>query len=221
MAKVIVSAVLAIIGLIIFLKVKKETTTRLKQIQIISDNRREDRLFDEHLIIDATVNEYRSLSDVENDSDTIVIAEKTAEKAPTLVKNEQGSIQKAYTLSDFKVRKVVFGHHLQTKETFTLLENEAYDKNNGLKYHISGYEKMITGRNYLLLLHRAGTAPYFSITGINYGKVPLVKETSEVCISLHSANTDHAAEILDRYNHIDAIRKQARCKFAETISEYT
>ncbi|WP_423188397.1 hypothetical protein ACO1PF_07230 [Alkalibacterium sp. f15] len=220
MKLLLVGAVLLVMGVVIFIEIKKSTMPDKRRSKKLFGNGMGYHLFDEHLILDTSIDEYRSLSDVEEESEAIVIAGKVSEHAPTLIKNEQGNIQKAYTLSDFKVKKVVTGHILNAGETFTLMENEAYDAVKRLKYHISGYEKMVTGRDYLLLLHRSENNPYLSIVGVNYGKIPLAKETSEVSLSLHSANTDYAAEILDRYNHIDTIRKQARCKFADYISGY-
>ncbi|MFO8070121.1 MAG: hypothetical protein R6U02_09150 [Alkalibacterium sp.] len=220
MKLLLVGAVLLVIGVVIFLEIKKSTMPDKSRSKNLFGNGMGDHLFDEHLILDASIDEYRSLSDVEEESEVIVIAEKVSEHVSKLIKNEQGSIQKAYTLSDFKIKKVVAGHLLNAGETFTLLENEAYDAVKRLKYHILGYEKMITGRDYLLLLHRSENKPYLSVVGVNYGKIPLAKETSEVSLSLHSANTDYATEFLDRYNHIDTIRKQARHKFAAYISGY-
>lgn len=217
---IVVSTVVSLIGLIGFLSLSNRTKLNTSRSETIFDNGMDDHLFDEHLILDASIDEYSSLCDVEEESEIIVVAEKVFEEDPTIVRNTQGRIDTAFTLSDFEVKKVVNGKLLSTGETFTILENEAFDEEKGLKYHILGYEKMITGSHYLLFLCRSETAPYYLVAGVNYGKIPLEKVTSDVNLSLHSANTEYATEVLENYNHIDTVRRQARIKYSQYISDY-
>lgn len=74
-----------------------------------------------------------------------------------------------YTLLDFLVHQVIKGDNLKDGELFTLLENEAYNSDIGLTYHIQGYNLIKTVQKHLFLLTQESPDPYYLITGVNYG----------------------------------------------------
>jgi hypothetical protein len=181
----------------------------------------DDRMFDKHIYIDAKLDEFNNLDDVEKKTDAIVIAEKISQDAPTILYGVEGRIDIAYTLSTFQVKKVISSEVLKSGDTFTMLENEAYDKKQDVTYHIAGYHRINQGQDYLLFLQQSDTDPYYIVTGVNYGKVNLEENETDYPKELRKADTEYSREILSKYAHQENIRADAKRKYAEFIDAST
>lgn len=94
--------------------------------------------------------------------DTLVI-----EKEKSSVKIE--SIEKNAT--DFSV---------ELGEVIPIFENEAYDEEHNINYHIAGYQKMLMDNEYLLLLKHADGNDWYIPTGVVSGKIPQDEEERKV-----------------------------------------
>ncbi|WP_122646989.1 hypothetical protein [Enterococcus mediterraneensis] len=163
---------------------------------------------------------FNDLKEVENAADEIVIAEKTYENASTVLYTKYGGEERiaiAYTLSDFKVDKVIHGDHLKTGETFTILENEAYNKKQKVTYHIAGYNMMRQGTKYLLFLEQSETDPYYLVVGVNFGKVDLERSETDPPKGLQESTKGSAQVILEAHEQHEKIRESAKKKYAEFI----
>lgn len=183
----------------------------------VYDNGMKDHLFGENLYLDAKMDSFNDLNDVEEVTDLILIGRKTSQNKPTVIYNTEGRIDIAYTLSDFKVSKVIHGGKLKEGDTFTLLENEAYDEKVDLTYHIAGYNLINLDEEYLLFLNQSETDPYYLISGVNYGKVSLENEKTDFPNALKNTFTAYSNEILSAYNHQEKVRDEAREKYSEFI----
>lgn len=182
------------------------------------NNGMDDHLFGDSLYLDATIDAFDDLDDVESKTDIIVVAEKIIQDDPTILNNDEGRIDIAFTLSDFVVHQVIVGNDLQEGENFTLLENEAYNSDIGLTYHIEGYNLIKTGQKYLLFLTQESSDPYYLITGVNYGKVALEEEQTDFPVALENEDTEYAKEVLSKYQHQEQVRKEALEKYGTLIN---
>lgn len=188
------------------------------------DNGMDDHIFGDSLYLDATMDAFDNLGDVESQTDVIVVAEKIIQDDPTIINDDEERIEVAYTLSDFVVHQVIDGNDLQEGETFTLFENEAYNSDADLTYHIQGYNLIKTGQKYLLFLTQESFStqglpnPYYLITGVNYGKVALEEEQTDFPIALEGADTDYAQEVLLNYEHQEQVRTEALEKYRNQIN---
>ncbi len=99
------------------------------------------------------------------------------------------------------MQKSISGAQLKQGETFTMLENEAYDKNQDVTYHIAGYNLIDEEKDYLLFLRKSETDPYYIVAGINYGKVDLEREQTDYPEILRKSSTEYSKEIISAYNH--------------------
>lgn len=109
------------------------------------NNGMEDYLFGKEMYLDAKMDQFKNLYDVEKITDEIIIAEKISQDEPTILYGAEGRIDIAYTLSKFKVKEVVATNNLKVNDEFTMLENEAYDEKNDVAYHIAGYNLIKEG----------------------------------------------------------------------------
>jgi len=184
------------------------------------DNGRDEHLFGKHMYLDAKVDEFDHLEDVEATADEIVVAKKIAQDEPTILYGKEDRIDIAYTLSTFRVQKSISGAQLKQGETFTMLENEAYDKKQDVTYHIAGYNLIDEEKDYLLFLRKSETDSYYIVAGINYGKVDLEREQTDYPEILRKSSTEYSKEIISAYNHQEQIRQEAKNKYAATISEF-
>ncbi|WP_029452636.1 hypothetical protein [Clostridium algidicarnis] len=157
-----------------------------------TDNGMEDHLFGQNLVLDAKIDEFPDLNSVEDNTDIIVVGKKINQEEPTIIYNQEGRIDISYTLSNFLIEKVISGNSFTSGTEIIILENTAYNKKENLTYNIAGYELMKTNNDYLLFLKKSETDPYYLITGVNYGKVPLQNEGNGLKKSLQNANSDYA-----------------------------
>ncbi|MED1267764.1 hypothetical protein P4U03_14305 [Bacillus mycoides] len=180
-------------------------------------NGMEDHLFGKSLVLDAKIDEFQNLNAVEEKTEIIVVGKKVKQEEPTIVYNKEGRIDIAYTLSNFAIDKVISGDSVTPGTEITILENEAYNKKVDMTYHIAGYELMEKDKEYLLFLRKSQTDPYYLITGVNYGKVPLKDENSSLKKSLNNANTDYAKEKLSEIDHQNLIKAEALKKYESSL----
>lgn len=181
------------------------------------DNGMKDHLFGKHLFLDARYPTYENIDELEKDTDEIVIAEKISQNEPTVLYGSNGTIDIAYTLSDFKVSKVIKGAKLTVSNEFTMLENEAYNSKVGYIYHIGGYQIIKEGRNYLLFLSQSETDPWYLVTGVNVGKVDLTSDETDYPESVRKVDTPVARDIKATYAEDEKIRQEAREKYASEL----
>lgn len=146
-------------------------------IIILSSNLNDDAPnVSNHVFVDAKIDNYTSLSDVEADSDIIVSGTKVYENEPTIITDENGNIIIEYTLSEFKIDDIIQNNlesSVQVGDTINILENEFYDEDKDVTYHIAGYCKMITDNEYMLFLRYADQNKWYIPTGVTVGKIPL------------------------------------------------
>ncbi|MBB6631086.1 hypothetical protein [Clostridium algidicarnis] len=200
-----------LIGFLIF----ESKTNSYNQAQF--DNGIEDHLFGRNLVLDAKVDEFPDLNSVEDNTDIIVVGKKINQEEPTIIYNQEGRIDISYTLSNFLIEKVISGNSFTSGTEIIILENAAYNKKENLTYNIAGYELMKTNNDYLLFLKKSETDPYYLITGVNYGKVPLQNEGNGLKKSLKNANSDYANEVLSEFDHQNSIREEALKKYAPSL----
>jgi hypothetical protein len=202
-----------LIGFLIFNGNDKDQNPVEAQI----DNGMEDHLFGENLIVDAKMPEFPDLDTVEENSDIIIVGKKVQQQDPTVLYGPEGRINIAYTLSSIRIEKVISGEAITEGTEITILENSAYNAKIGYIYNIAGYELMQTNNEYLLFLRASTTDPYYLVTGVNYGKVPLQEEKSALFTNLKKANSDYAKEVLSNIEEINLVREEALKKYASSI----
>ncbi|MCC5889866.1 MAG: hypothetical protein JJU01_04790 [Alkalibacterium sp.] len=176
-----------------------------------------DYLFGSDLVVGAQSETFLTLDDVEEASDIIIIGEKTAQGESHIINNEEGVAAIPYTPSEIRVQRVIRGNEELEGQTITILENEAYDSERFLVLHAAGYEMMEIGNRYLLMLKDTNVAPYYLITGLSYGKIPLHKEHSRLRMELEERDSEFAEELREIYRHQDSMRGHAHDRYSDFI----
>lgn len=135
----------------------------------------------EHIKMDAKGPAFDTLQQVEDYSDVIVTGVRLEEEE-TFITRANGMVVTVYTLSQFQITKVHrddFGS-LKPGDVITILENEAYDEEQNVVYHVGGYQMMEPGASYLLLLNRntmdRGRSYYYVASGVHYGTISLEED---------------------------------------------
>lgn len=129
-----------------------------------------------HYGVDAKTDYYESLDDVEADA-TLIVRGVRLEKEEAVIEKSGDAVLSAYTFSEFEITNIYINSGTQISEgdVITILENEVYDKDANVVYHIAGYNMMVEGNEYILFLKEnklEGKIYYVSI-GVNYGTVSL------------------------------------------------
>lgn len=158
---------------------------------------------DKDIIVDAKVDAYYSLNEVEEASDIIVLGHKVSEDEPTIIKSN-GKPVVEYTLSEFEIETIEKNNSenmVEAGQVITILENEATDKDEKITYHIAGYHKMITDNKYLLFLHYADDNNWYVPTGVTVGKVPLDKNENLI-IADSNSDKDYVKNIVEETRNI-------------------
>jgi hypothetical protein len=183
--------------------------------QEVFNNGMEDHLFGKEMYLSAKVDTFATLEEMEKIADEIVIAEKVAQEEPTILYGAEGRISVAYTLSHFQVKKTIATKNLHEGDSFTMLENEAYDKKQDVTYHIAGYNLIEENQEYLLFLRQSETDPYYIVAGVNYGKVHLEKQQTDYPKGLRGAKTEVGIGLLAEYERQEEVREEIKIKYAQ------
>ena len=124
------------------------------------------------VVVTAKIAAYESADAVIADSALIIRARKLDEE-PAAEGEER------FTLSAVLVEEVCRdsgASEIRSGNTVSVRESQWIDAESGSVYHLAGYTKMETGKDYLLLLGADETSDSYSPVGVLYGKIPLDAE---------------------------------------------
>lgn len=120
---------------------------------------------------------FETLEDMEDHCGTIIKCVRLDGEQPVITKVDNRVVS-TYTFSQVQVTEVFkdVPGVLEIGSVITILENEAYDKEANIIYHVAGYNMMEVGEEYLLFLTRHQQSDdnyYYVAAGINYGTISL------------------------------------------------
>ena len=211
---------LIVVIILVIANVIKNTEKNQESNVTTFDNGMENYLFGKELYLFGKTDEINSVEQLEQLSEEIIIAKKISQAAPTVIYGVEDRIEIAYTLSEFKVEKIIKSNALIENQVFTILENEAYDEKVGYHYHINGYQLMTTDQDYLLFLRQSTSDPYYLIIGNNEGKVNLDNPTTDSPKEIINNQEERAQEILSEYQRQEKFRQKVKDKYGKIIEEY-
>ena len=159
-----------------------------------------------HIIVEAKIDSYRNLNDVEKESEIIVLGKKVKQN-PSIIQKDKGNVNGFYTISKFKIQEVIKGD-FKAGDIIDIFESAGIDEETGKIYHILNYELMETNTEYLLFLRRSETDSWYMISGLKYGKISLSGKKGELRLKLEKAN-----EYLEEFETEDRIRNEAIKKY--------
>ena len=161
-----------------------------------------------HIFIEAKLDAYRNLNDVEKETEVIVLGKKIKQNPSTIQKNN-GYVNEVYTISNFKIEKVFKGN-FKAGDIIVVFESAGIDEKTGKIYHIEGYELMEKDEKYLLFLRHSETDPWYMISGLKFGKISLSGKKGDLRLEMEKAN-----EYLEEFENEDRIREEAIKKYIE------
>ncbi|MBR6218119.1 MAG: hypothetical protein IKQ63_06325, partial [Eubacterium sp.] len=164
----------------------------------------------EHKNIDSKVVSYESFSEMEKDAD-VILRVKRLDSERTVIDKDGSSFRSGYTLSRVWISRIYkdnsFG--LAEEQAVTILENEVYDADENIIYHIAGYNMMTPGEEYLLFLKKGAlqnNENCFVSCGVNYGTIALTENEREIRLAyLESAENADISVLKDIWG--EALKK--------------
>lgn len=167
----------------------------------------------EHIDVDAKCISFASLEEMENYCDTIIKGVRLNDEE-SVIKKSDGQVVSTYTLSQFQISEVYkdASGELKAGDIITVLENEAYDKEDNIIYHVAGYNMMVSDEPYLLFVREHTMSDglrYYVSAGINAGTVSL---SNDGRTTSYSTRTGSVISVLDQYTNLwqEAIAKYVK-----------
>ena len=170
----------------------------VKETEYTSENNK----FGNHIIVEAKIDSYRNLNDVEKESEVIVVGKKIKQN-PSKIQKNNGYVNGVLTISNFKIEKVIKGD-FKIGDVIDIFESAGIDEKTGKIYHIEGYEFMDKDTEYLLFLRHSQTDSWYMISGLKFGKISLSGKKGDLRLELEKAN--HYTE---DFENEDRIREEA------------
>lgn len=184
------------------------------EIETINNNKDNYTFGNHQIVFGEAVDDSSSLNELEKNSEIVVIATKLNSEENKIIESPEGRIDDGYTLSEIKIKQILENSTgTDIPETINIYENEFHDSENKITYHTNAYEKMKINNEYLLFLRKSETDPFYLVTGINTGKIPLSKETNDLQTKLKSTNTEYSKELLEDIKSVEEIQKEALKKY--------
>lgn len=164
----------------------------------------------EHKNIDSKAVSYESFSEMEKDAD-VILRVKRLDSERTVIDKDGSSFRSGYTLSRVWISRIYkdnsFG--LAEEQAVTILENEVYDADENIIYHIAGYNMMTPDEEYLLFLKKGAlrnNENCFVSCGVNYGTIALTENEREIRLAyLESAENADISVLKDIWD--EALKK--------------
>ncbi|MCQ2536914.1 MAG: hypothetical protein MJ124_00800 [Lachnospiraceae bacterium] len=161
--------------------------------------------------VEAKIVAYDNLSDMEKSSDAIIKVIKSDKECPVISRYGKEFVS-GFTFS-YVIVKEIYKDNTESiinGDVIRILENEVYDEQFETVYHIAGYEKMVEGCEYILLVEKntyTDGDTYYTPLGVHYGVVSLEDDGRYVDVTQkHSSRFNMALfeaiwdEIRQRYN---------------------
>lgn len=159
--------------------------------------------------VDAKIDSYNSVDEMEEDADCIVIGKKVKVSDTVCNRDSNGDFIGGYSLSEFTLSEVSKDKtgKLSEGDTIIVLENEVYDEKTGKTYHIADYTAMNTEDEYILYLSfnifRDGQEYYTPLAAI-YGTVCLGDD-----YKMKSYTREYGDEVYE-YKDVNNLKEQIR-----------
>lgn len=128
------------------------------------------------VVIDAKVDGYDSLEEIEDKVSIIVKAKKVSENPSMIRKNGEENIRFTGTIGNVEILEIyknTSGKDLKISDEIPILENEAYNKAKNVVYHVAGYRKMEQDKEYMLFLDYSEDDGWYVPCSAIWGKYPL------------------------------------------------
>ena len=162
------------------------------------------------IVIDAKVDEYTSLAEIEDKVTLIVKVNKLSDDSPMIRKNSSDRILFTGTIGNVEVLKVyknTSDRTISVGDQLPILENETYNKVENVTYHIAGYKKMEQNKEYMLFLDYSVEDEWYVPCSAVWGKYPLDPEEETLFVN----NTMRTSQ--EDENPIDKISKEVLEKY--------
>lgn len=131
---------------------------------------------DTHITVEAKVDEYQFLEEIEEKSDIIVKVEKKSEEPPMVERGNRGNVNFSGTIGNVEVKEIFkneSGRNIEIGSILPVFENEAYDASGKVTYHVANYKKMALGKEYMLFLYYSESDEWYVPLSAIWGKYPL------------------------------------------------
>lgn len=166
-----------------------------------------------HYSISAKTISFSSLEEMEEYADVILKVTRTGQEKP-IVKHNQGAVYSGYTFSTVKIEAVYkdVAGSLKTGQELRILENEFFDENENIIYHVASYHMMEEGKEYLLFLNQhmySDGKTYYVAAGVNFGTVSIQNDNRTAIYATRDGRIE------DSFEEIKPIWKAALAKYIE------
>lgn len=165
---------------------------------------------EDHRGIDAKTDSFDNLQEIEDYSDVIVKGIRTG-KEESIITKENEVFVSGYTFSEFQISEIQKDNTqtLEIGSIITILENEVYDEEENVVYHIAGYNMMEEGKEYLLFLKKntLNGSDYYVSAGVNYGTVSLEEDKRMVSRTAENGNS------ISDFSEYEKIWQEAKNKY--------
>lgn len=167
----------------------------------------------DHYSVSAKTISFSSLEEMEEYADVILKVTRTGEEK-SVVKHNQGAVYSGYTFSTVKIETVYkdAAGNLETGQELRILENEFFDENENIIYHVAGYHMMEEGKEYLLFLNQhmySDGKTYYVAAGVNFGTVSIQNDNRT------AVYTTRDGQIENPFEEIKPIWEAALAKYIE------
>lgn len=167
-----------------------------------------DKTFEEaptDMSVEAKVDEYYSLESIENSVEIIVKAEKVSEEEPVIWRDGQGNVYFVGMIGNVKISNIYkdeSNQDIKIGSTIPIFENEAYDAEKNVIYHVADYKKMSIGKEYMLFLDYSEDDNWYVPCSAIWGKYPLDSTEAILYSSTErSAEASSANSLVDQIGH--------------------
>lgn len=184
----------------------KDTSTEAASVGTETASTEEEK----HYSLDAKCIWFETLEEMEDYSELIVRVVRLDEEE-TMITTVDGEMVSGFTFSQVEIKEIYqdTAERYSVGDKVTVLENEVYDENKNVVYHIAGYNMMEVGKEYLLFLHyaEANGSEYYVASGVNEGTISLENDDRQKTYTdeLGNATGDFSiyediwAEALEKY----------------------
>lgn len=155
------------------------------------------------LVVDAKVDSYESLDEIENAVSVIAKVKKISEDQPMVRKNSQGEMLFTGTIGNVEVIEIykdTSGKAIKVFDSLLILENETYSKTENINYHIAGYKKMEENKEYMLFLNYSEDDGWYVPCSAIWGKY-LLDLNEDILFQEENTSLDNIwGEVIDKYS---------------------
>lgn len=156
---------------------KKILSVGLVMVLVLTSCGPKKKLEEKNVNTEAKLVSYENVEEMENDSNFIGKIKRLEGDEESVINKVNGTATLHFTFTKAEIEEIYkdSSNSLNVGDVITIMENEVYDEDTNIRYHVEGYDMMVPNKEYLFfgVNDNYNSVNYYCAAGVLFGTISL------------------------------------------------